>query len=117
MTTRATLTEFMRLLDAFPTLDPRDRAQIFHAWDVAPEEPVDKTDMHSWTMYCHHAGRQWELARVIPLHVSLHRTYGGLEGAYALTLDEVAGGASDPTKADIMAALSMAAARVKEYTK
>lgn len=117
MTTQTALTIFMSLLDRFPDLDQQDRAQIFHAWDAAPENPIDKTDLHAWTMYCNHAGRQWELARKIPLHVSLHRTYGGLEGAYALTLDEVAGGASDPTKDEIMRTLARAAEQAKEYMK
>lgn len=92
-----------RQLDALP-LNEAQRADIYHAWDSAPDQPIDATDFEAWDDYFHGAaGRAWRRVR----DIKIHRTDGA--DYYATTLGEMSYGESAPTKTEILKALSRAA--------
>lgn len=87
-----------RSLDILP-LTQAHRAEIFHAWDVAPE--VDPRDDGTWQDYAtSEAHAAWVRVRDIPLR--------GQEDWLKTTLEEAAGFTSCPTKTDLLAALARA---------
>ncbi|WP_217181576.1 hypothetical protein [Streptomyces sp. AC495_CC817] len=91
-----------RHLEALP-LDESKRAEIFHAWDVAPDQPVDGSDFDAWEEYYRsEAGRAWRRVR----EYKLHRVDG--QNYYATTLDEMSFHESGPTKTEILTALARA---------
>lgn len=92
-----------RQLESLP-LDELQRAEIYHAWDTAPDVPVDGSDLDAWEDYYHsEAGRAWNRVRDIKLHQINGADY------YATTLDEMSFHESGPTKTEILQALDRAA--------
>lgn len=98
------LTTFADHLDAFPALTIQQRAEIFHAWDCAPDtRPEDPR-----TYLASEARPAWVRVRDIPLT-------GAIVGnVLVLTLAHYAATTVWPTKHDILTALSRAADAAKE---
>lgn len=90
-------------LDRLP-LGPYQRAEIFAAWDVAPDEsipvwPHADADDTAYDDYCESpAGRAWRRVR----EYKMHRPGGS---HYATDLDEASGYEPAPTKTEILTAL------------
>jgi hypothetical protein len=98
-----TLLHVAQLLDRLPlTVD--QRAEVFHAWETAPDDPIRvwphaAADDTSYDDYCESpAGLAWRRVR----HFRLYRARGS---HYATDLDEASGYESAPTKGEILAAL------------
>lgn len=101
-----TLLHVAQLLDRLP-LTAGQRAEVFHAWESAPDAPIpvwphaDARD-DSYDRYCESpAGRAWRRVR----HFRLHRAHGS---HYATDLDEASGYEPAPTKDEIVRALTNA---------
>lgn len=87
-----------RALDPLP-LTANQRAEIFHAWDAAPDtDPRD--DQTAEPYFRGEAHAAWRRVREIPLN--------GAEAYLKTTLDEASGFTSCPTKTDLLAALARA---------
>ncbi|MBT2484809.1 MULTISPECIES: hypothetical protein [unclassified Microbacterium] len=101
-----TLHSIARSLDRLP-LTTEQRADIFHAWETAPDEPIPSwpqsaADDESYDRYCESAaGRAWRRVR----YFRLHRQSGS---HYATDLDEASNYESAPTKTEILQALTNA---------
>lgn len=98
-----TLLHIAQLLERLP-LEPAQRAEVFHAWETAPDEPIllwphpDAED-GAYDQYCESAaGRAWRRVR----ELKLHRAGGSY---YATDLAEASGHESAPTKSEIIRAL------------
>lgn len=93
-----TLTNIAHAIDGLP-LSPEQRAEVFHAWETAPVEPLPFGELGSFDRYCDSpAGRAWHRVR----EFTLHREGGSF---YATTLNEAAHYESAPTQGEILAAL------------
>lgn len=91
-----------RHLEALP-LEEEQRAEVFHAWDTAPDAPIDRNNLDAWEDYFRsEAARAWHRVRDIKLHVINGADY------YATTLDEMSFHESGPTKLEILQALARA---------
>lgn len=86
-----------RSLDLLP-LTQAQRAEIFHAWDTAPEADVRPSQYDAYFKSEAHAA--W--CRVREYRIT------GPEDWLRTTLDEAAGFNSKPTKEDLLAALARA---------
>ena len=92
------LTTIADALDGLP-LSLEQRADVFHAWETAPVEPLPFGELGSFDAYCASpAGRAWHRVR----EFKMHRPEGSF---YATTLDEASGRESAPTQGEILAAL------------
>lgn len=91
-----------RYLDRLP-LSVEQRADVFHAWETAPDEPIPvwphaDADDQSYDRYCESpAGRAWRRVREFKLYRP--------SATYATDLDEASGHESAPTKSEILRAL------------
>lgn len=95
------LEEVAVALDAFPHWDETMRAEVFHAIDVAPEEPIlpGGLMLHYWDSP---ADRAW--IRIGGYRLDPERTY---------MLDEASGYESSPTKEEILKALYRGARMIR----
>lgn len=97
-----TLFAIARYLDRLP-LTTEQRAEVFHAWEAAPDEPIltwphPDADDQAFDRYCESpAGRVWHRVRQFRLRRP--------SAAYATDLDEASGHESAPTKTEIIRAL------------
>lgn len=96
-----------RHLTAFPHLTAVERGIVHVAFEQAPREPISTDDGCYDAYLTTPAAIAWNAIRHLPLNTP--RTAGAYCGAYALTLDEIAGGESAPTQQEIMVILSRAA--------
>ena len=103
-----TLTVLARSLDAFPHLTTTQRADIFHAFDLAPDAdplPEDRFSEESDELYDAYlktpAGRAWLRVREIPLAPP-----GYAPVPHVVTLDEASGWTAAPTKLDLLKTLA-----------
>lgn len=99
------LEEVAVALDSFPHWDEQQRAEVFHAIDVAPETHVTSED---WEDYSNSAAdRAW-------VRVSCFTLESREDNYWPVTLDEAAGYESAPTKAEILKALHRGAGMVRK---
>lgn len=98
------LEEVATVLDLFPHWDESMRAEVFHAIDVAPEEPI-RPGGAMLLYFGSPAERAWTRISRFPLEVYSH---------WPVTLDEASGYESAPTKAEILKALHRGAGMVRK---
>lgn len=91
------LEEVATVLDLFPHWDESMRAEVFHAIDVAPEEPI-RPGGAMLLYFGSPAERAWTRISRFPLE-SREVNY------WPVTLDEASGYESAPTKEEIVKAL------------
>lgn len=92
-------------LDAFPDWDENMRAEVFHAIDVAPDEPT-LTDELAESYARSEAKRAWERIQTYALAPSQGKRW-------AATLSEASGYESAPTKEEILKALHRGARMIR----
>lgn len=91
-----------RHLDSLP-LSQSHRAEVFHAWEIAPDAPLDFTAEGAYDAYlAGPANRAWQRVKAFRMFNPEGTTH------YATTLDEMNFYASAPTKANILEALARA---------
>lgn len=99
------LEEVAVALDAFPHWDENMRAEVVHAIDVAPVEPLT-----SWSQsedyFKGEAHAAWERIRTYVLSTVT-------PNSWAISLHEAAGGESAPTKEEILKALHRGARMIR----
>ena len=99
------LEEVAVALDAFPHWDENMRAEVFHAIDVAPVEPLSSwSESEAYFKGEGHAA--WERIRTyLLIPMTLY--------SWAITLEDAAGGESAPTKEEILKALYRGARMIR----
>lgn len=99
------LEEVAVALDAFPEWDENMRAEVFHAFDVAPDEPVTSFE-GSKEYFAGGAHAAWKRIRKYVLsNTSVNR--------WAVTLEEASGYESAPTKDEILKSLRRGAGMIR----
>lgn len=99
------LEEVANALDAYSDWDENMRAEVYHAIDVAPDEPLSSwSESEDYFKGEGHAA--WERVRTFVLKYTDKLTW-------AITLLEAAGGESAPTKSEILAALERGARMIR----
>lgn len=99
------LEEVANALDAYPDWDENMRAEVYHAIDVAPDEPL-KMFAEARVYFDGESHAAWERIREYVLAPNDGKKW-------AVTLDEAAGGESAPTKSEILAALERGARMIR----
>lgn len=99
------LEEVAVALDAFPHWDEQQRAEVFHAIDVAPETYIRPHENKDY--FGSPAERAW-------VRVSRFTLESRENNYWPVTLDEAAGYESAPTKAEILKALHRGAGMVRK---
>lgn len=99
------LEEVAVALDAFPHWDENMRAEVFHAIDVAPDEPLSSWGQ-SEAYFKGEAHAAWKRIRTYVLSTVT-------SNSWAISLHEAAGGESAPTKGEILKALHRGARMIR----
>ena len=96
------LQAFARHVAALP-LGERHRAEVYHAWESAPDDPLDFDREGAYDDYLHgEAGRAWRRVKDLRLYDPESSSF------YSTTLTEMSFYVSAPTKTEILKALSRA---------
>lgn len=97
------LEEVAVALDAFPHWDAQQRAEVFHAIDVAPSTV---SEFPTYDQYCEsEAGKSWARIRTYVLQSNDGQRW-------AVTLEEAAGYEGSPFKEDLVKALHRGAGMI-----